>query len=104
MTKCTRPRNRLKNSAPVSLAVSLAIGFSALGGQEQVEVPSHPLTLQDCIALALNESPLLDASRLDVASATEEARAARGQALPKVTASGSAELSSGSPSSRFAVV
>ena len=104
MTKCVPLINRLRNSIPVSLAVSLAIGLSALGGQEQVEVPSHPLTLKDCIALALNESPVLEASRLDVASATEEARAARGQALPKITASGSAELFAGSPSSKFGIV
>ena len=69
-----------------------------------VEVPSRPLTLGDCIALALNESPLLDASRLDVASATEDARAARGQALPEITASGSAEEFSGSPTGKFSIV
>lgn len=104
MTKCVPLKNRLRNSIPVSLAVLLAMGHLALGGREQVEVPSHPLTVKDCIALALNESPLLDASRLDVASATEEARAARGQALPDITASGSAELFSGSPTNKFAIV
>ena len=104
MTKCAPPRNRLINSTAAGLAVLLFISPLAVGGQEQVEVPSHPLTLTDCIALALNESPLLDASRLDVASATEEARAARGQALPLVTASGSAQLFSGSPTSKFSIV
>lgn len=104
MTKCVPLINRLRNSISVSLAVSLAIGHLALGAQEQVEVPSHPLTLKDCIALALNESPLLDASRLDVASATEEARAARGQVLPHITATGSAEIFWGSPSSKFSIV
>ena len=104
MTKCVLLKNRLRSSIPLSLAVSLAIGHLTLGGQEQVEVPSRPLTLKDCIALALNESPLLDASRLDVASATEEARAARGQALPQITASGSAVLFSGSPVNKFAIV
>jgi outer membrane protein len=84
--------------------VFLAIGHLALGGQELVEVPSHPLTVKDCIALALNESPLLDASRLDVASATEEARAARGQVLPQITASGTAEIFSGSPTNKFGIV
>ena len=104
MTKCTQPINRLKNSIPLSVATFLAVGSLALGGQEMVEVPSRPLTLTDCIALALNESPLLDASRLDVASATEEARAARGQALPEITAAGSAEIFSGSPISKFSIV
>jgi outer membrane protein TolC len=86
------------------LAALLSMAPLVLGGQEQLEIPSHPLTLNDCIALALNESPLLDASRLDVASATEEARAARGQALPELTATGSAQLFSGSPTSKFAIV
>ncbi len=104
MTKCAQPRNRLINSATASFAALLVIAPLAFGGQEQVEVPSHPLTLNDCIALALNESPLLDASRLDVASATEEARAARGQVLPLISATGSALLFSGSPTSKFAIV
>ena len=94
----------MRNSVAVSLVALLFIAPLALGAEEQVEVPSHPLTLNDCIALALNESPLLDASRLDVASATEEARAARGQALPQITASGSAQLFSGSPTSKFSIV
>src|SRR5450432_2704851 len=104
MTKSAQQKNRLRNSIAASLAALLFIAPLALGGQEQVEVPSRPLTLNDCIALALNESPLLDASRLDVASATEEARAARGQALPQLTATGSAQLFSGSPTSKFAIV
>ena len=104
MTKCAPPKNRLRNSIPVSLGVFVAIGSLAFGAQEQIEVPSRPLSLKDCIALALNESPLLDASRLDVASATEAARAARGQALPEITASGSAQLFSGSPTSKFLIV
>ena len=104
MTRCAPLTNPSRNSIPVFLVVFLAIGHLALGGPEQVEVPSHPLTVKDCIALALNESPLLDASRLDVASATEEARAARGQVLPQITASGSAELFSGSPTNKFGIV
>lgn len=54
--------------------------------------------------MALNESPLLEASRLDVTSATEEARAARGQALPKIDAAASYELFTGSPTNKFAVI
>jgi outer membrane protein len=104
MTKCALPINRLRNSIPVSLAAFFVTGSLALGGHEEVEIPSHPLSLNDCIALALNESPLLDASRLDVASATEEARSARGQALPQITATGAAELFSGSPTGKFSIV
>ncbi len=94
----------MKNSVATGLAALFLITPWVSGGQEQVEVPSHPLTLSDCIALALDESPLLEASRLDVASETEAARAARGEALPKITASGDAQLFSGSPIGRFAIV
>ena len=69
-----------------------------------VAVPSRPLTLRDCLNLALNESPVLEASRLDVASATEEARAARAGNLPDITARGSYQLFSGSPTSKFAII
>jgi outer membrane protein TolC len=94
----------LKNSIAAGLAALCLTTPWAFGGQDLVEVPSHPLTLSDCIVLALNESPLLEASRLDVASETEAARAARGEALPKITASGDAVLFSGSPTNRFAIV
>lgn len=69
-----------------------------------VSVRSRALTVDDCIALALNESPALEASRLDVASATEESRAARARNLPEITARGSAQLFSGTPTSRFSIV
>ncbi|MEO5718834.1 MAG: TolC family protein [Chthoniobacterales bacterium] len=65
---------------------------------------SKPLDLSDCIALALDESPLLEASRLDVASAAEEARAARAQTLPSLSATANAQIFSGSPTSRFSIV
>lgn len=65
---------------------------------------SKPLDLSDCIALALDESPLLEASRLDVASAAEEARAARAQTLPNLSATANAQIFSGSPTSRFSIV
>ncbi len=64
----------------------------------------HLLTLHECIVLALEESPALEASRFDVASATEEVRAARGQALPELTGAGSAQIFGGSPTSKFAIV
>lgn len=69
-----------------------------------VSVRSRALTVEDCIALALDESPALEASRLDVASATEESRAARARNLPEITATGSAQLFSGTPTSRFSIV
>lgn len=104
MTKCAQQRNRLKSSVAATLAALLFACSWATAGQEVVETSSHPLTLRDCIALALDESPVLQGSRLDVASATEEARAARGRALPEITASARYQLFSGSPTSRFSVV
>ncbi len=62
------------------------------------------MTLRDCIAIALQESPVLEASRFDVASAREDARAARSQTLPRLTGSATAEIFSGSPTSKFSVV
>jgi outer membrane protein TolC len=104
MTKCAQQINRLINSVATGLVAVLFLAPWARAGQNEVGSEFHPLTLADCIALALNESPALEASRLDVASAIEEARAARGQALPKITAAGDAQLFSGSPTSKFAIV
>ena len=70
-----------------------------------MEAPRHhPLTLRDCIAIALGESPALEASRFDVLSAAQEVRAAQGLLLPQVTGSAQYELFSGSPTSKFAVL
>ena len=66
--------------------------------------PHHPLTLHDCIAIALGESPALEASRFDVLSAGEEVRAAQGSLLPQVTGHAQYELFSGSPTSKFSVI
>lgn len=107
MIKCAHQTNRLRNSVAAGLAALLFVAPWAEGGQEVVAIEnsiSHPLTLSDCISLALNESPLLEASRLDVASATEEARAARAQNLPKLDASASYQIFSGSPTSKFSIV
>jgi multidrug efflux system outer membrane protein len=62
------------------------------------------LTLHDCIAIALGESPALEASRFDVFSAAQEVRAAQGLLLPQVTGSAQYELFSGSPTSKFGVL
>ena len=64
--------------------------------------PNHALTLHDCIAIALGESPALEASRFDVLSAAQEVRAAQGMALPLVTGSAQYQLFSGSQTSKFA--
>ncbi len=98
----------MRNKLAATLVLFFSAALCALGGagaeHQYVTVPSRPLTLKDCIALALDESPALEASRLDVTSATEEARAARGEALPSLTGRGTYQLFSGSPVNKFAIV
>ncbi len=70
-----------------------------------MEAPrSHPLTLHDCIAIALGESPALEGSRYDVLSAAQEVRAAQGLALPQLTGSAGYQLFSGSRTGKFSIV
>ena len=104
MTKCVQRRNRLRNSVVLGLTVVLFVAPLARGGQNEVGYNSRALSLNDCIALALNESPVLEASRLDVTSAAEDARAARDQTLPEITGRASYQLFSGSPTSKFSIV
>ena len=94
----------MRNSVVLGLTVVLFVAPLARGGQNEVSYNSRALSLNDCIALALNESPVLEASRLDVASATEDARAARDQTLPEITGRASYQLFSGSPTSKFSIV
>ncbi len=73
--------------------------------QDALEAPrSHPLTLHDCIAIALGESPALEGSRYDVLSAAQEVRAAQGLALPQLTGSAGYQLFSGSRTGKFSIV
>ena len=94
----------MRNSVVLGLTVVLFVAPLARGGQNEVSHSSRALSLNDCIALALNESPVLEASRLDVASVAEEARAARDQTLPEITGRASYQLFSGSPTSAFSIV
>jgi outer membrane protein TolC len=104
MTKCALQISRWGNKAAVGFTALLLGTFQVRAGEGEVQSSSHPLTLYECISMALNESPLLEASRLDVTSATEEARAARGQALPKIDVTGSYQLFTGSPTNKFAII
>ena len=106
MTKSTPHRNRsLTNNLAAVLAALLFILPFASEAQERLDSPrSRPPTLHDCIAIALGESPLLEASRYDVLSAGQEVRAAQGMALPQLTGSAGYELFSGSPTTKFSVV
>jgi len=68
------------------------------------ELPRHPLTLQDCIAIALGESSKLEASRFDLLAAGEEIRGARASLWPSLTGSATGEAFSGSSAGPFALV
>src|SRR5690348_11946538 len=102
MTRSTLRRTRLRNKLAASLVLFFSTALCALAGasaehhvspeHHYVTLPSRPLTLKDCISLALDESPALEASRLDVTSAAEEARAARGELLPSITGRGTYQL------------
>lgn len=105
MIKFIRQSDRILRSSLTALAVLTLGGISVAQAQEALE-PQRPrvLTLQDCIEIALQESPALEGSRFDVASATEEVKAARGKLYPELTASASAQAFSGSPTSKFSIV
>src|SRR6266496_3433372 len=105
MTKSILHRDRSSNNVAAGLAALLFILPCTSEAQDALEAPrSHPLTLRDCIAIALGESPALEGSRFDVLSAAQEVRAAQGMALPLVTGSAQYELFSGSQTSKFGVL
>lgn len=105
MTKSIPPRDRSSNNFVAGLVALLFVLPYTSEGQEALAPPRpHPLTLHDCIAIALGENPALEASRYDVLSATQEVRAAQGMLLPQLTGTAQYELFSGSPSNKFAVV
>jgi len=104
MTKCVPQTSRRISKTLAGIAGVFLVASQIQAGPGIESSPSHPLSLYDCISLALNESPLLEASRLDVASATEEARAARGHELPLIDGLASYQLFSGSPTSKFSIV
>jgi outer membrane protein TolC len=105
MTKSVLHLDRSSNNVLAYLVALLFIlpCMSQAGGALET-LPHHPLTLHDCIAIALGESPALEASRFDVLSAAQEVRAAQGMLLPQITGSAQYQLFSGSPTSKFSVV
>src|SRR6266496_5031757 len=109
MTKFAPHRNLIPgNNLAASLAALLLILPVWLPAREisahNPELPRHPLTLQDCIAIALGESPKLEASRFDLLAAGEEIRAARASLWPNLTGSATGEAFSGESTGEFAVV
>jgi outer membrane protein TolC len=105
MTKSIPRRDRSSSNVAAGLVALLFILPCASEAGDALEAPpSHPLTLHDCIAIALGENPALEASRYDVLSAAQEVRAAQGMLLPHLTGTAEYQLFSGSPSNKFAVV
>lgn len=87
-----------RNKLAASLAILLLFLSDSSNAQERV------LTLRDCIAIALGESPKLEASRLDLSAATQDIISARALNFPSLTASAGGEIFSGSSTGRFGIV
>src|SRR5437588_5235870 len=109
MTKSIPHRNLiLRNSLVASLAALLLVLPLRLPAQKisahNPDLPRHPLTLQDCIAIALGESPKLEASRFDLLAAGEEIRTAQASLWPNLTGSATGEAFSGDRTSKFGIV
>ena len=84
-----------------SLAPTLQAGEV---GTYNSRLPRHPLTLRDCIAIALGESPKLEATRFDLLAAGWEIRAARAFLWPNLKGSATGEAFSGEQTGKFGIV
>src|SRR6266403_5395623 len=109
MTKSIPHRNLiLRNSLAASLAALLLVLPLRLPAQKisthNPDLPRHPLTLQDCIAIALGESPKLEATRFDLLAAGEEIRAAQASLWPNLKGSATGEAFSGEQTGKFRIV
>src|SRR6266567_5175621 len=105
MTESIPRRDRSSNRVAAGLAALLFILPCRSEAQDALQAPRpYPLTLHDCIAIALGENPALEASRYDVFSAAQEVRAAQGMLLPQLTGTAKYELFQGSPTTKFSVV
>src|SRR5437764_7738175 len=109
MTKFIPHRNLLLGTNLVGLLIILLlILVQRLSGREvrtfDQNLARHPLTLHDCIAIALGESPKLEATRLDLLAAGEEIRAAQALLWPNLSGSATGEAFSGDRTSKFGIV
>src|SRR5213594_1486253 len=109
MTKFNPHRNLFLGSSLIGwVAILLLIPLPGSPAGEvrthNLILPRHPLTLQDCIAIALGESPKLEASRFDLLAAGEEIRAAQASLWPNLTGSATGEAFSGDRTSKFGIV
>src|SRR5439155_24773715 len=105
MTKSVLHSDRSSNNVAAYLAALLSILPCMSEAGQALEARSHhSLTLHDCIAIALGESPALEASRFDVCSAAQEVRAAQGLLLPQVTGSAQYQVFSGGRTGKCSVI
>src|SRR6266550_3240114 len=109
MTKFTSHPNLTVGSNWVGLlATILLITPAKLQAGEistyNANLPRHPLTLRDCIGIALGESPKLEASRFDLLAAGDEIRAAQGLLWPNLKGSATGEMFSGEQTGKFGIV
>jgi outer membrane protein len=74
------------------------------GRTRNLILPRHPLTLRDCIAIALGESPKLEGSGLDLLAAGWDIRAAQASLWPNLTGSVGGEAFSGESTGKFGIV
>ncbi|PYL44521.1 MAG: hypothetical protein DMF42_00915 [Verrucomicrobia bacterium] len=108
MTKpIPHPNLILGNSLAASLAALVLILPLRLPAGEirarDPDLPRHPLTLKDCIAIALGESPKLEGSRFDLLAAGEEIRAAQASLWPNLKGAVTGDAFSGEPTSKFKI-
>src|SRR5438552_13213472 len=108
MTKPIPHRDLIwRNSLAASLAaLVLILPLRLPAGEISVhnpDLPRHPLTLKDCIAIATGESPKLVASRLDILAAGAEIRAAQDLLWPNLKGAVTGEAFSGEPTSKFRI-
>src|SRR5881398_2215414 len=108
MTKPIPHRNLIwRNSLAALLAALVLILPLRLPAGEisahNPDLPRHPLTLKDCIAIATGESPKLVASRLDILAAGAEIRAAQDLLWPNLKGAVTGEAFSGEPTSKFRI-
>jgi len=95
------------NLAGLLAALFLIIPLELPAGEgraHNLHLPQHPLTLQDCIAIALGESPKMEATRFDLLAAGWEIRAAQTFLWPNLTGSTSGEGFSGENTGKFGIV
>jgi outer membrane protein TolC len=109
MTKFTPHRNLFLEISLIGLLATLLLILPPRLPAGEVRtynhnLPRHPLTLRDCIAIALGESPKLEASGFDLLAAGWEVRAAQALLWPNLKGSATGEAFSGENTGKFGLV